>query len=61
MKRAALELALGGSCVLAALSAASPAAALETYQAKMEAGDAASQANFDMFETFGFRRLKPGQ
>ena len=61
MKRAALVLALGWSCVFATFTAATPAAALETYQAKMEAGDAASQANFDMFEVFGFKHLKAGQ
>lgn len=61
MKRSALVLALGGTCVIAALPAATPAFALETYQAKMEATDAASQAMFDMFEAFGFKRLKPGQ
>jgi lipoprotein-anchoring transpeptidase ErfK/SrfK len=41
--------------------AASPAAALETYAAKMEASDAASQARIDMLEAFGPKFLKPGQ
>jgi hypothetical protein len=61
MKRIALVLALGGSCVLASSVVPMPALALETYQAKIEASDAAAQAAFDMFEAFGFKRLKPGQ
>ena len=61
MKRAALVLALGGSFALATLTASTPAAALETYEAKTEATDAASQAAFDMFEAFGFKHLRPGQ
>jgi lipoprotein-anchoring transpeptidase ErfK/SrfK len=40
---------------------APPAHALETYEAKAEASDAASQAGFDMFQAFGFKHLKPGQ
>lgn len=61
MKRVAIVLALSGSCAFAAFAASTPAAALETFEAKMEASDAASQAAFDMFEAFGFKRLKPGQ
>src|SRR5437868_532197 len=61
MKRIALVLALAGSGVLATSVAPSPAHARETYEAKMEASEAASQAAFDMFEAFGFKRLKPGQ
>ena len=61
MKRIASVLALAGSCVLATSVAPSPALALETYEAKMEASEAASQAAFDMFEAFGFKRLRPGQ
>lgn len=61
MKRLALALALAGSCVVATSVAPAPAGALETYQAKMMASNAASQARFDMFQTFGFKRLKPGQ
>jgi lipoprotein-anchoring transpeptidase ErfK/SrfK len=61
MKRSALVLALTGSCVLAASVASTPASALETYEAKMEAGDAASQARVDMAEAFGPKVLKPGQ
>jgi predicted dithiol-disulfide oxidoreductase (DUF899 family) len=60
MKRMTLVLALAGTCTLA-LVAASPAQALETYEAKLEAGDAAAQASFDLFQAFGFKHLKPGQ
>jgi lipoprotein-anchoring transpeptidase ErfK/SrfK len=34
---------------------------LETFEAKMEATDAASQARIDMLEAFGPNFLKPGQ
>lgn len=61
MKRLALALALTGLCASTTLTTATPAAALETYAAKMAASDAASQARFDMFQAFGFKRLKPGQ
>ena len=61
MKQLAYALALTGSCVLAASIASTPAVALETYEAKMAASDAASQARLDMFEAFGFKRLKAGQ
>jgi lipoprotein-anchoring transpeptidase ErfK/SrfK len=61
MKRLALALALTGSCVLATTVATTPASALETYQAKMEASDAASQARIDMLEAFGPKELRPGQ
>lgn len=61
MKQLATMLALTGSCVFATSVASTPAFALETYEAQMEASDAASRAAFDMFETFGFKRLKPGQ
>src|SRR3954454_5593678 len=61
MKRLATALALAGSCVLATSALPTPAFALETFEAKIEASEAASQAAFDMFETFGFKRLKPGQ
>jgi hypothetical protein len=60
MKRTALVLALAGACVLN-LETASPALALETDEAKMEASDAASQARIDMIEAFGDKVLKPGQ
>jgi hypothetical protein len=59
MKRLALMLALASTCVLG--TASTPASALETYQARMEATDAAAQAQYDMFEAFGFKTLKPGQ
>ncbi|MFL6726832.1 MAG: L,D-transpeptidase family protein [Sphingomicrobium sp.] len=61
MKRLALVLALTGSCVLATSLASTPAAALETYAAKLEASDAASQARVDMLEAFGSKTLRPGQ
>ena len=61
MKQLALALALTGSCVLATTIAATPASALETYQAQMEASDAASQARIDMLDAFGPKVLKPGQ
>jgi predicted dithiol-disulfide oxidoreductase (DUF899 family) len=61
MKRIDLVLALSGSCVLATTVASTPAAALETYEAKMEASDAASQARADMLDAFGPKILKPGQ
>jgi len=61
MKRLALVLALTGSCVFATTVASTPAAALETDEARLEASDAASKARLDMFEAFGFKVLKPGQ
>ena len=61
MKRIAPVLALLGTCTLGMTVAATPAAALETYAAKMEAGDAASQARVDMLDAFGPKFLKPGQ
>ena len=60
MKRITLVLALAGMST-AELMAASPAFALETYEAQMEASDAASQARIDMIEAFGPKVLKPGQ
>jgi hypothetical protein len=60
MKRIAFVLAVAGTCTLAAI-APSPAFALETYEAKMEASDAASQARVDMLDAFGPKFLKPGQ
>lgn len=60
MKRIALVLALAGTCTLD-LVAASPALALETYEARTEASDAASQARVDMMQAFGDKTLKPGQ
>ncbi|HEY6661553.1 MAG TPA: L,D-transpeptidase family protein [Sphingomicrobium sp.] len=61
MKKLALALALTGSCVLATSLSSTPAFALETYEAKMEASDAASQARADMLDAFGPKELKPGQ
>jgi len=61
MKRLALVLALTGSCVFATTLATTPASALETYEAQMEASDAASQARIDMLDAFGPKELKPGQ
>jgi hypothetical protein len=61
MKQLALALALAGMCAVGSTMAPAPASALETYEAKAAASDAASQAQFDMFEAFGFKRLKPGQ
>jgi predicted dithiol-disulfide oxidoreductase (DUF899 family) len=43
------------------MAAATPAFALETYEAKMEASDAASQARVDMLQAFGPKALAPGQ
>ena len=61
MKRLAFVLALAGTCVLGVSASSTPALALETYEAKIAASDAASQARFDMFEAFGFKTLKAGQ
>lgn len=60
MKRLAAVLAFAGTCTFASI-AASPAYAVETYEAKMQASDAASQARVDMMEAFGPKFLKPGQ
>ena len=61
MKQLARVLAATCAFAFAATTVAPPSAALETYEAKMMASDAASQAAFDMFETFGFKHLKAGQ
>jgi len=61
MKQLALALALTGSCVFATTLASTPAFALETYEAQMEASDAASQARIDMLDAFGPKELRPGQ
>ena len=53
-------LALTGSCVFATTVAVTPASALETYEAQMEASDAAIQARVDMLDAFGPKVLKPG-
>ena len=57
MKQLAIALALTSVC---ALSPATPAFALETPEAKTEAGDVASHAMLDMMEAFGCENLKPG-
>ena len=61
MKKLALALALTGSRVFASTIAATPASALETYEAQMEATDAASHDRVDMLDAFGPKVLKPGQ
>jgi lipoprotein-anchoring transpeptidase ErfK/SrfK len=61
MKQLAYALALTGSCVFTTVVVSTPARALETYEAQMEATDAASQARIDMLEAFGPKSLKPGQ
>lgn len=61
MRRLSVVLAFAGMCTLELTAAASPALALETYEAKMEASDAASQARVDMVEAFGPKMLRPGQ
>ena len=61
MKPLAYALALTGLCASAALTTPTPAHALETYQAQLEASDAASQARVDMMNAFGPKVLKPGQ
>lgn len=60
MKRMAMVLALAGTCAFG-MAASSPAYALETYEAKMQASDAASQARIDMMDAFGPKVLRPGQ
>ncbi len=61
MKRQAYALAVTGLCASAALTPTTPASALETFEAKMHASGAASQARVDRFQTFGAKRIKPGQ
>jgi lipoprotein-anchoring transpeptidase ErfK/SrfK len=61
MKQLAIALALTGSSVLGTIVASTPAHALETYEAQMQASDAASQARVDMLDAFGPKALKPGQ
>jgi len=61
MKQLAIALALTGSAVLGSVMTSTPANALETYEAQMEASDAASQARIDMLDAFGPKELKPGQ
>jgi len=61
MKQLAVVLALTGTCVFGFSASAPSASALETYEAKMMASDAASQARVDMMDAFGSKVLKPGQ
>ena len=61
MKQLAHALALAGLCASTVLTTATPAAALETYAAQLQASDAASQARVDMLDAFGPKRLRPGQ
>ena len=61
MKQLATVLALTGVCAFGTFAAATPASALETYEAQMQASDAASQARIDMMDAFGPKVLKPGQ
>jgi lipoprotein-anchoring transpeptidase ErfK/SrfK len=61
MKRIAMLLSLAGTCAFGTSMMSSPALALETYEAQMQASDAASQARIDMLEAFGPKTLKPGQ
>ena len=61
MKRFVTVLAVAGTCMLATAIPSRQAFALETFEAQMQAGDAASRAALDMFEVFGFKQLKPGQ
>jgi hypothetical protein len=61
MKQLAPVLAATFAFIIGTIAVPQPAFALETYEAKMEASDAAMKASFDMFEAFGFKQLKPGQ
>ena len=61
MKTLAMALALAGTCVLSLSAAAPTAAALETYEARVAATDAAFQARSDFLDAFGPVELKPGK
>lgn len=61
MKLLAIALALSGASILGTTALSTPALALETYEARMEATNAAMQARADMLATFGPKVLKPGQ
>ena len=61
MKRLAYALAVAGLCASTPLTTPTPAYALETYAAQLQASDAASQARFDMLEVFGPKLLPPGK
>jgi len=61
MKRLAPVFALASMCTIASIAIPTPAVALETWEAKMEASDAASQGRIDMADAFGPKTLRPGQ
>jgi hypothetical protein len=61
MKQLPLILTAAGAVAMGVTALPLKAVALETYEAKLQAGDAASHAVFDMFMAFGFKQLKPGQ
>jgi lipoprotein-anchoring transpeptidase ErfK/SrfK len=60
MNRLAFALAVTSALTLGATAIPNSAAALETYQAKMQASDAASQARIDMLDAFGPKAVKAG-
>ena len=53
MKQLAIMLAAAGTCVMSIPATVTPAAATETYEAQMQATDAADQARADMLDAFG--------
>jgi L,D-transpeptidase catalytic domain len=61
MNKLAIALALAGTCVFGTGLSTTPASAVETYEAQMEASDAASQARIDALDAFGPKDLRPGQ
>ena len=61
MKQLAIALALAGTCALSLTAGPAHAVTLETYEAKMEATDAAAMARSDMIDAFGTTDLKPGK
>ena len=61
MKPLALALAVTGALGFGSAVLPQRAAALETYEAKMAASDAATQARSDMLNVFGPKALRPGQ
>lgn len=61
MKQLALALAVTSALGLGSTVLPQRAAALETYEAKMAASDAATQARSDMLNVFGPKILKPGE
>ena len=60
MKQLAIALAVTGALTFSSAAVPDRAAALETYEAKAAATDAAAQARMDMIQAFGESRLKPG-